>query len=354
MKTFGFPSMLFEENEKRDFLPSFFSDIAKFDIKIFLESGYGKKLRLTAEDYLSISPKIEFVSRKQAFASDIVTIIRTPKNNELDFMKKGATLFSMIHFVTHKNRCDFLVSKGIKMFAMDSVVDDFGKRMIEYMEGTAKNGIEAAVKLFLKNNPNKKEINFLILGTGLVGKTAADMAVHSTDIPVICKMIGRNATSKLDVLKNLARNTDILVDATYRLDTTSYIVPNEIIGYLPEKSVVLDLTADDYDEQTSPIQVKAIEGIPTGNLDKYVFEPSDEAFETIPKKVVNENRRLTLSCYSWPAIEPFQCLSVYQKQLLPFIKVLAEHNYQGISPQNEDFYVRSLGRGSYDSFINKF
>ncbi len=353
MKTFGFPRMLFEKNEKRDFLPSFFNELGKLNIIINLETGYGEKLDLSSKDYLRSNPKIEFVSRKQAFASDVVTIIRTPKNIELTQMKKGSTLFSMIHFVTHKNRCEFLKSNGVNMIAMDSVVDDFGRRMIEYMKGTAQNGMKLAIELYLKNNPQKKEINILILGSGLVGKTTADIAIHSTGKPVICKMIGRNTTSDLEILKNLIQNTDILVDATYRVDTTSFIIPNKIIGCLPEKSIILDLTADDYDSKTNPIQVKAIEGIPTGNLDKFVFYPDDDAYNEIPDSVNAENRRLTLSCYSWPAVDPVECLNIYQKQLLPFMKVLAEKSYDQISPQSEDFYSRSLGKGSYHHFIKQ-
>jgi alanine dehydrogenase len=353
MKIFGFPKMCFEENEKRDFMPDFFRDIGRFNVKIKLEHNYGDKLGYKPQDYLALNPEIEFVNRTETFHCDVVTIIRTPSNEELKKMHKGSSLFSMIHFVTHKNRCNLLYNLGVNMYAMDSVVDDFNKRLIEFMDGTAENGVAAAVEHFLKINPNSKEIRFLVMGSGLVGKSAVDFAVHSAKIPCVCSVIGTNVTCNQEKVKDLLPNTDILVDATYRKDASKIIISNEMIGLLPENAIVLDLTADDYDINVAPIQVKGIEGIPTGNLDKFVFMPDDEAFEKIPEGIDSRHRRVTVSCYSWPAVNPRKCLAVYQKQMIPFFRVFAENNVQEITTISQDFYNRSLARGDYNFFIGQ-
>jgi alanine dehydrogenase len=52
--------------------------------------------------------------------------------------------------------------------------------------------------------------------------------------------------------------------------------------------VVLDATADPYVAESEPIQVKAIEGIPTGNLNQYEFPPDDPAFDRLPKGVSSD------------------------------------------------------------------
>jgi len=44
---------------------------------------------------------------------------------------------------------------------------------------------------------------------------------------------------------------------------------------MPSDYIILDISTDDYDVSINPIQVKGIEGIPTGNLEKYIFYPDD-------------------------------------------------------------------------------
>ena len=46
--------------------------------------------------------------------------------------------------------------------------------------------------------------------------------------------------------------------------------------------MILDLSVDPYDCDGELKSVKGIEGVPQGDLDQYVFEPDDPAFQRIP------------------------------------------------------------------------
>ena len=61
----------------------------------------------------------------------------------------------------------------------------------------------------------------------------------------------------------------------------------------------IDLTADPYNDKVEPMQVKGIEGIPTGTLEKYVIETDDILYNTIPKSIESNNRRVVASCNAW-------------------------------------------------------
>jgi len=346
MRSFGFPKMQFEENEKRDFMPDFIHDLSKFaDVGIFLEKGYGRKLGFEENDYLRLNPNIRFVDREDTFRCDLVCIIRTPVNQELALMKQGSSIFSMLHFITHEKRCELLHGKGVKMYAMDSVVDDQNRRIIEDFRGTAVNGITAAVIRLLEKAPAIDKIRYLVLGSGLLGKYTVDVALHHTKIPAICTVAGSQATSDIALMESLIRHCDILVDTTLRKDTSKFIISNNMLELLPQHAVILDLTADDYDTRINPAQVKAIEGIPTGNLDQYIFEPDDKSYSHIPPGVNSTFRRTTVSCYSWPAINPEACLNIYQKQLLPFMKLFSAKNNFNI--ESDDLFERALARSKY-------
>jgi len=125
------------------------------------------------------------------------------------------------------------------------------------------------------------------------------------------------------MLSRLER-TDVLVDATRRPDPTKPVIPNEWMEALPQHAVVLDLAADPYDFATSPPQVKAIEGLPQGSLDQYVFAPDDPVYKEMDHRVDTANRRLAVSCYSWPGVEPLACMEVYSRQVEPFLRVILE------------------------------
>ena len=348
--TAGFPKMNFEKSEKRDFLPSFFGELKKIENSILLEKKYGEKLGYTEHDYLKENPNIKFVDRIDTLRCDLVTIIRTISMKELDLLKDGSTLFSMLHYITHKKRNELLNKKNIKMFSMDSVTNDFNERVMEDFSGTAKSAINAGFQEFIKkpHNKDKRKIIFTIIGSGKIGQLAVFYAVHSTDVPVIVKTIGKNVTSNKELMQSILKTTDILVDATKRTDTCKYVVENELIKYLPESSVIVDISADEYDTSIVPMQVKGIEGIVTGSLDKFVFHPDDKEFDSIPKGVNTANRRTTISCYSWPGIDYISCLKRYEIQLIPLFKYLLTNQEPNVS--SDDYYERCLARSTFEYF----
>jgi alanine dehydrogenase len=118
--------------------------------------------------------------------------------------------------------------------------------------------------------------------------------------------------------------TDLLIDATRRSDPSRPVVPNAWLSALPADAVLLDLACDPYDLDAMPPVVKGIEGVPHGSLDRYTFPVEDEAWDRIDPRVDTRNRRLALSCYSWPGLEPLESMRTYGEQLEPFLALVLE------------------------------
>ena len=288
MKTIGFPRMHKEKNEKRDFLPTFFGMLKNEKVQIFLEEGYGLALDYTKEDYFKENDAIQFVSKKECYEKDVVVVLRSPEFEEIDYMKKGSTLLSMLHYPTRAARVEKLKDKGIFAVSMDSIKNDFLERIVVNYEGTSGNGIDIAFTELAKTYENiciedKKPIVVSIMGMGRVGLTAARLAskygnnevtetiLRDKTKGVLVTLLSRNLTKdKKEMIKQL-KKTDILVDATTRDDSTKYIVSNELLGYLKPHSIILDLTSDPYLTDANSVQIKAIEGIPHGTLDNPVI-----------------------------------------------------------------------------------
>lgn len=367
MKKIGFPRMHKEINEKRDFLPLFFKQLSNERAELFLERGYGSAMGFTEEDYLYENPNIRFVDNRECYTKDIVIVLRAPEFHEIEWMKSGTILVSMLHYPTRKSRTELLKEKNIHGVSMDLVRNDLLERIIVNYEGTSGNGIQLAFQELSKSmelfySRDREIINVSIIGLGMVGLTAAKAAkmYGSKEINekmkgigakgVLVKMLPRNITCDRHEMLQILKETDILVDASTRDINSEYIIKNEMIKYMKPHAVILDITADPYLTDTEPMQVKAIEGIPTGTLDKTVFYTDDVEYESIPKSVSTINRRIVISCNAWPGLNPLECMKLYGKQLTPVVKMLIRNNVREANEYSDSFFMRAIYRGSIKYF----
>jgi alanine dehydrogenase len=365
-KCIGFPRMEMEAGEKRAFLPDFIQRMADFGLHIVIEEGYGSPLGFDQTDYRKGNPKISFSSRQDTFNQDVVLILRSP-DADFERMKPGTVLMSMLHYPTRPNRITQFQKLGLRTISLDSIANDQGVRLVENMKAVAWNGLEVAFGLLEDYwgelmRPDEKPIQTLLLGTGMVGKHAVDAVAHLGNIKrnnkvikkgfpgAVCKAVGRNLTNHPEAMIALLQGTDILIDATQRHNPAQPVIPNPWIQYLPEHAILLDLSVDPYIPQAQPAVVRGIEGIPKGDLDKFVFFPSDPDWEeTIAPGVPSQHRRTVVSCYSWPGFHPKTCMRHYAQQISPIMPVLINKGYDGLSPTGA-YFERALYRGTFQAW----
>ncbi len=339
----GFPLMHREKGEKRDFLPPFMKTLSKYRYEIYCEHGYGAGIGLKESDYTSAVPNLKFVSNREAFEKDIVIVLRYPGDEAVVHMRPGACLISMLHYPTRPMRVKYLLEKGLEAISLDSLKDDVGRRVVENLRSVAWNGMETAFALLKKiypppglEDPGRLPVKVTVLGAGAVGLFAVQAAIRYGDNELWQRMAKLGATgvqvTALDydlanhpeILKQILKYTDILVDATQRPDASRIVVPNDWIGGMRQHAILLDLSVDPYECRGSEIiSTKGIEGIPQGNLDQYVFAPDDPAFDHLPDCIHTFNRRHVVSCYSWPGIHPAECMDLYGQQLSPILHEIA-------------------------------
>lgn len=367
MITLGFPRMHKEQNEKRDFLPDFFRRLKSENAEFFLEEGYGSAMSITDEEYLNANKNLKFVSNIECYKKDIIVVLRSPEFKEIDYMKDGSTLLSMLHYPTRATRVQRLKEKNIFGVSMDSLRNDFLERIVVNYNGTSGNGVEMAFQELSKTMKNfyskdRDTIKVTIIGMGMVGLYAAKAAGKYGNLElnrkmneigakgIIVNMLPRSITSDREELIKILKETDILVDASTRDNPSSYIITNDLISYLKPHAVILDLTADPYLVDINPIQVKAIEGIPTGTLDKPIIYPEDSIYNSIPERVNKDNRRVVVSCNAWPGIKPKECMHLYGMQLFPILQQIIRLDRSEFIDSSDDYFIRAIYRGTIEYF----
>ena len=351
-RTIGFPRAIKESGEKEEFLPEFIQFLARSGVAIFIEEGYGSYSGYSFVDYRQDNKAVYLCSRQEAFQKDIVVTLPSPEESEFGMLGSSSCLVSILNYSIHPERTALLDNAKIKAVSLDSIVDDNGTRLVEDIKTAAWNGIRVAFNVLEKYWPellyHTEPARILVLGTGMVGRHAIDAATKMGNVKrnneyiennkpgVLVTALGRNITHKSTIMEKLFRQTDILVDATNRQYLSKPVVPNSWIAWLPEHAIILDLAADPYFGDKEFRIVRGIEGIPLGNLSKYVFLPGDPDWETsIPASIPSEYRRIVASSYIWEGIDPTYypdaCMTHYAQQLSPFMEILMTKGYSELS-----------------------
>ncbi len=361
--TIGMARMHAEFGERRDFLPPFVARLIRRGANVLLEYGYGSGMGFTEEDYRVVAPEVQFKPHAEIFKQDYVLVLRCPTESELELLKQGAILISMLHYPTRPQRVELLRSLCVEAISLDSLKDDNGRRLVENLKSVAWNGLEVAFQVLRRTYPapgmegkDRGPIHATVLGVGAVGVHAVQAASRYGDLQLWQFLANRGVAGvqvtavDFDVANNektmreILSHTDILVDATQRPDPSKFVIPNEWVGWMPEHAVLVDLSVDPYNYEIDPPEVKGIEGIPQGNLDQFVFAPNDPAYERIPARVSTKYRRHVVSCYSWPGIHPKECMELYGNQLRPIMRMLIEKGgIKNIKPKGY-YFERAIAR----------
>jgi alanine dehydrogenase len=365
----GLPRIHREAGERRDFLPSLVRWLDAAGVgEIVLEDGYGSAMSVSSSSYRGASYRARFAPYAECMQQDVVVVLRCPNESELEILRPGAVFVSMLHFATRVRRARQLLDLGVHAVSLDAVVDEAGRRAVENLDMVAWNGTrEAFRQIRLRHpsfeHPSRRPLHVTCLGAGAVGGRAVhaamrygDPALHrrlaATGVPgVEATVVDADLTRHEGYMLARLETTDLLIDATHRVDPTGPVVPNAWLAALPEDAVLLDLAADPYELDGSPPVTKGIEGIPHGDLDAWLFPVDHPAWDRIDPRVDATHRRIALSCYSWPGLDPVASMRLYGAQLEAVLHVVLNTSPDSWDAHGADHQERAVARAEVSRWL---
>jgi alanine dehydrogenase len=261
-----------------------------------------------------------------------------------------------------------LADLGVRAVSLDAITDGTGRRLVENLEAVAWNGVRAAFREIQRRHPNfdhpsRRPLHVTCLGAGGVGGWAVLAATRYGDPKLRDALVASNVPGvevtvvdfdltlhEVYMLERLEW-TDLLIDATRRSDPSRPVVPNVWLSALPADAVLLDLACDPYDLAARPPVVKGIEGVPHGSLDRYVFPVDDDAWERLDPRIDTRNRRVALSCYSWPGLEPIESMRTYGEQLEPILAIVLAKPMEEWGGDGASRFEHALARAEVSTWM---
>ena len=361
-RTIGLPRMHKEAEERRDFLPALVRCLDAAGVEeIVVEDAYGSGMGLTTVAYRRASERTRVGRHDECLDQDVVLVLRCPDLDEISRLRPGALLLSMLHPRTRPERVSALKARGLHGVSLDAMSDDAGRRLVENLEAVAWIGVREAFRQIRGRHPNfehpsRRPLHVTCLGSGAVGAHAVRAATRygdpelreamvANDVPgVEVVVVDFDLTRHEGYMLGRLETTDLLIDATQREDPSRPVIPNRWLAALPDDAVLLDLACDPYEPDAEPPLVKGIEGVPHGTLTKYVFPADDPAWDALDPRIDTTHRRLALSCYSWPGLDPVASMRRYGEQIEPFLDVVFGKPVGTWNPRSDSPYERALAR----------
>lgn len=367
VKKIGFPVIHNYPGDIREFTPDLFRYLNKFSsLELYLEDGYGSRLGYSNMDYLEANPNIIFTTFEDVFKKDMLISLKMPELKALEYLREDSSLFTMIHYDTRPAYVKLLKRKNIKSFAMDMIVDDNGLRIFVDYFGTAFAGCEIAFNVLKESmkdfySLNRDPIMVTVIGAGGVGsgcvksfQILGDNEFSGSDTQgLITQVITSNITKKKDALVEVFKKTNILIDASKRADYTKKIISNDLLEYLPQDAVILDLSADRYDLSSNPPLVRAVEGTVKGTPSHNIIYTDDKIYDELPDFVNKSNRRIVVSSDAWPSAKPHESIKYYEILMKNYLNVLLSKDLNEITIESDNVFERALHRSTIEYFLKK-
>ncbi len=198
----GVPKEIKNHEYRVGLTPGSVKELVAHGHKVLVETGAGAGIGMRDVDYLSAGATIADSATRIFAEADLIVKVKEPQAPERKLLRKGQILFTYLHLAPDPEQTNDLIASGATCIAYETVtsargglpllapMSEVAGRMSIQAGATALQKATGGRGVLLGGVPGVEPGKVVILGGGVVGSHAADMAVGlGADVTVIDRSI---------------------------------------------------------------------------------------------------------------------------------------------------------------------
>jgi alanine dehydrogenase len=239
--------------------------------EVIVETNAGLGIGMTDADYKNAGAKVVAKAEQVFDAAELIVKVKEPQLNECALLRQDHVLFTYLHLAADPKQAKALVDSGTTAIAYETVTARDGSLplLTPMSEVAGRLSIQAGAYALQKANggrgvllggvPGVAPGNVVIIGGGVAGANAADMAVGlGARVTILDRSVprlrqieeiwgGRVRTeySTKHAIETLVRNADLVVGAVLIAGAAApKLVSAEDVRHMRAGSVLVDISID--------------------------------------------------------------------------------------------------------------
>jgi len=298
--------------------------------EVVVETNAGAGIGVTDADYEKEGATVLASAEAVFEQAEMIVKVKEPQLNECAMLRPGQVLFTYLHLAPDPKQTEALVKSGTTAIAYETVTANDGSLplLTPMSEVAGRLSIQAGAYALQKANggcgkllggvPGVKPAKVLVIGGGVSGANAADMAVGlGAEVTIVDRSLPRlrelddiwggrvhTVFSTKHAIEELALDSDLIVGAVLIAGAAApKLVSAEVVRAMQPGSVVVDISIDQ------------------GGC----FETSHPTTHADPTYVVDDVVHYCVA--NMPGAVPRTSTFALTNATLPFVKALANHGW---------------------------
>ena len=260
-----------KNNENRVALPpAGVYELIQAGHEVYVEKDAGKGSSITNDAYQAVGAII-VTEPKDVWASDLILKVKEPVESEYKYFREGMILFTYLHLAANKPVAKALMDGKVTAIAYEGVRLDDGSlpllapmseiagRMAVQIGAQFLEGLSGGKGILLAGVPGVRKGNVVIIGGGVAGANAAQIAVgFGANVTILdvsmtrLKELDMQFDGKVQTLLSNAfniaeqvKNADLVIGAVLLPGRKApTLVTREMVRQMEDKSVIIDIAID--------------------------------------------------------------------------------------------------------------
>ena len=239
--------------------------------EVVVETGAGAGIGVTDADYEAVGAKVVATAKAVFDKAEMIVKVKEPQSVECEMLRPDQVLFTYLHLAPDPAQTEGLVKSGTTAIAYETVTADDGSLplLTPMSEVAGRLSIQAGAYALQKANggcgkllggvPGVQPANVLVIGGGVSGAHAADMAIGmGANVTILDRSLPRlrelddiwggrvhTVFSTKHVIEELAMQSDLIIGAVLIPGAAApKLVTAQNVKDMAAGSVMVDISID--------------------------------------------------------------------------------------------------------------